>query len=271
MRNNNLPAFIIIGAMKSATTSLHYYLDLHPEISMSKRKELNFFIDRNWEKGINWYKKQFNKNNLIKGEASPEYSKFPFYKNVPERMSKTLPDVKIIYLVREPIKRLISHLHHDLRKSRIETKNLDSILNNPSNKYLLTSKYFFQIEQYFPYFSKDQFLILTTEELNDSPAQTLEKVFKFIGVDSDFYTKEFTVKKHASGGRKIIANPFLHKFLKNKFYYNYLTKTGLFRTINVERPKLSENLIAKLRNELREDIFKLEKLMGRKLHEWNLK
>ena len=82
MHAHSLPDFIVIGAMKSGTTSLHYYCDSHKEISMAP-KEINFFNENfNWKKWIDWYKKQFKKNDCIKGEVSPSYSKFHLYKNV---------------------------------------------------------------------------------------------------------------------------------------------------------------------------------------------
>ena len=55
-----LPNVIIIGAMKCGTSSMHNYLDAHPEISMSRRKELNFFsFDRHWARGEDWYSQSF--------------------------------------------------------------------------------------------------------------------------------------------------------------------------------------------------------------------
>ena len=67
-----LPDFIIIGTMKGGTTSLHHYLSQHPEIFMSKQKELNFFIEeRNRRRGLKWYESQFNGTERIRGEASP--------------------------------------------------------------------------------------------------------------------------------------------------------------------------------------------------------
>jgi len=92
----SLPDFIIIGAMKAATTSLHYYLNLHPQISMSREKELNFFVKKqNWRKGIAWYKSNFNSKEQLAGEASPNYTNFPFFKGVPERMHAVVPDIKL--------------------------------------------------------------------------------------------------------------------------------------------------------------------------------
>jgi hypothetical protein len=65
-----LPNLIVIGAQKCGTSVLHYYLSLHPEVSMSRPKELNFFIEeRNWPRGVDWYKQQFDADARVRGEA----------------------------------------------------------------------------------------------------------------------------------------------------------------------------------------------------------
>ena len=85
-----LPNLIIIGAAKAGTTSLPFYLGLHPHISMSKEKELDFFArERNWNKGIEWYESQFNANVQICGEASPCYTNYPILKGVADNLIKT--------------------------------------------------------------------------------------------------------------------------------------------------------------------------------------
>lgn len=107
-----LPNFIIIGAMKCGTTSLHFYLNQHPQIFMSQKKELNFF-SRYWDFGVDWYSSKFpNKENMICGEASPSYSKFQVWPNVPQRIHAIIPHAKIIYLVRNPIERIRSQYVH---------------------------------------------------------------------------------------------------------------------------------------------------------------
>ena len=80
------PNFILIGAARSGTTSLHKYLESHPEIFMSEIKEINFFSnERYWKKGINWYEAHFNKaKGKAIGEASTSYTNYPLIKDVPK-------------------------------------------------------------------------------------------------------------------------------------------------------------------------------------------
>ena len=88
-----LPNLIVIGAAKCGTTSLHEYLDAHPEIAMSREKELYFFIEeKNWNKGLAWYESNFDPHARVRGESSPGYTVFPLYQGVPERMAAIVPN-----------------------------------------------------------------------------------------------------------------------------------------------------------------------------------
>ena len=94
-----LPNLIVIGAAKCGTTSLHEYLNEHPEISMSSEKELYFFVEeKNLGKGLAWYESQFDPSAPVRGESSPGYSALPLYRGVPERMAETIPDAKLVVI-----------------------------------------------------------------------------------------------------------------------------------------------------------------------------
>src|SRR5689334_9595383 len=98
-----LPNVIVIGGLKCGTTSLHHYLNLHPEIEMSRPKELNFFVEElNWDLGPDWYAAHFNASAPVRGETSPHYTARPRYDGVAERMRATLDDARLIYMVRDP-------------------------------------------------------------------------------------------------------------------------------------------------------------------------
>ena len=162
-RKGTLPNLIIIGAQKCATTSLHYYLNLHPEISMSKGKELNFFVSEyNWYKGVEWYKSNFIGTARIHGESSPSYTDYPFLKGVPERMYSIVPKVKLIYILRDPIDRIISQ-YVQWYTRRGENRTLEDGLKHldNTNRYIRRSKYFMQLKQYLDYFPRSNILIIT--------------------------------------------------------------------------------------------------------------
>src|SRR5439155_19126191 len=101
-RNPVLPNLIIIGASKGGTTSLHEYLSYHPQIFMSKSKELAFFDTRlRWRRGLDWYKSNFDASFPVNGEASPQYALYPSVPGVPGRLKDVLNDPKFIYVIRD--------------------------------------------------------------------------------------------------------------------------------------------------------------------------
>src|SRR6266480_7909195 len=80
-----LPNLIVLGAQKCGTSGLHYYLSLHPEVWMSRPKELNFFLEeRNWNRGVDWYRRHFDPDARVRGEASPNYTAYPHHLGVAE-------------------------------------------------------------------------------------------------------------------------------------------------------------------------------------------
>jgi hypothetical protein len=187
-----LPDFIVIGAMKSGTTSLHHYLSCHPELAMTTEKEPTFFTaEGNWTRGLDWYRSQFEGNGRLRGEASPDYTKFPRHAGVPARMHAILPHAKLIYLVRDPIERLVSH-YIDAYSFRRANAPLDEVLHEPEGRhYVACSKYFLQLEQYLPYYDFEQFLVVATEDLAARRQETLARIFRFLEVDDSFDSPEF--------------------------------------------------------------------------------
>ncbi len=194
-----LPNLIVIGARKCATTSMHYYLNLHDEIFMSETfKELNFFVrSQRWEKGLSWYKRQFPISARVRGESSPNYTRFPMLEGVPERMHSLIPDTKLIYMVRDPVEQVISAYHHDF-KSGSESRTLEEIMKYDlkENPYIYDASYYFQLKQFLNYYSDKQILVVAAEHLKERPFETMQRIFKFLGVDSAFRSEEFNVMKN---------------------------------------------------------------------------
>jgi hypothetical protein len=268
----HLPNLIVIGAMKCATTSLHYYLGLHPEIFMSPKKELNFFISQgNWHRGLAWYKSNFTGEAKIYGESSPNYANYPFSWVVPERIHALVPEAKLIYIVRDPIDRIISHYVHQYAVGREHRMLSEALANLEDNPYISRSMYAMQLEPYLETFPQSQLLVIAQEDLCSHRKETLREVFRFLEVDDSFYCREFLHMKHKSVGkrRKMDAVPSLNRIAENVLdQVPPLTRRNLKPLLHlsfshkVERPPLDEPLRQELIDYLEDDAHRFRQLTG---------
>jgi Sulfotransferase domain len=178
---SSLPHFIIVGAMKCGTTSLHRWMGTHPRIARSSLKETNYFA-RNHDKGLAWYKSLFGTEKDFAFEASPNYAKRHLFEGVPERMATLLPQVKIIYMLRDPIERIRSHYGHNVAVGR-ERRPISEVAKDDA--YLKTSMYHFQLQAYLDYFPREQILLVPSEALWREPAGWFGEILSFVDITCD--------------------------------------------------------------------------------------
>ena len=273
-----LPNLIVIGAQKCGTSVLHYYLSLHPEVSMSKPKELNFFIEeRNWPRGPDWYKAHFDASAHVRGEASPNYTASPQHAGVPERMHSLVPDAKLIYLVRDPLARIAAHWVHNYAKRR-EKGTLAETLAHPNTSYVTRSMYAMQLERFLEHYPMEQVLVMQQSELRHERMPTLRRVFEFIGVDPDFNHPRFEQERHQTS-RKTRATRLAVRLEKlgrtragsripSNFWLVLDDRLPLRRAI--ERPDVAAALSPDTLEALRADARRLRELTGRDFSNWKL-
>jgi len=268
-----LPTFIVIGAMKCGTSSLHYYLSLHPEISMSRWKELDFFVaEDNWCRGVAWYEAQFPDGGKIRGEASPKYTFYQRHAGVPQRMASIVPEAKLIYLVGDPLERMVSHYVHLVEEGK-EKRTLDEALAAPGdNAYICRSQYYSQIVQYLDCFVPSQVLVIAKEDLLGERQRTLDSVFRFLQV-RPFAHPSYSQERNPSHGKRrktrvglamashapfkwlMHVNPTLRWHLERLLYLPFSTA--------ITRPRLSEDRRAELSRMLRDEVARFEQFAGR--------
>ena len=277
-----LPNLIIIGAMKSATTSLHYYLSLHPQISMSREKELNFFArELNWRKGLEWYRSNFRGSGVIFGESSPSYTNYPYFSGVPERMHAVVPTAKLIYIVRNPMERVISN-YVQRHANHLENRTFEEALRDlEDNPYVVRSRYFFQLERYLSFYPRDNILVISTEALLKHRERTLNKVFEFLGVEPAFHSLRFSKILHRSRHKRrknwlgLLIESVLgseHRGLLQRLppELRYRADKLIYWPLSkkLERPKLSESLKQKLLEHFSDDVRRLAAYTGEDFAEW---
>lgn len=259
---------------------------MHPQVFLPEKiKNLEFFDERdNWDKGIEWYKSFFIGNgaeNKVIGEVSTEYSKYPGAVGVPANMASTIPDAKLIYLVRNPLERIISHYIHMVGAAAAENRNVNDALRNVSNNpYIDYSRYYYQLKQYLPFYKKKQILIICSEDLKNNRSQTLRKLFKFIGVDPEIkIDKEVRANMRSDRKRWNHVGAIIRK--SNKLYnkYNYFKSrfpqagelADYFFSTPIQTPIINFEIREKLILTLTDDVQQLEKFSGMDFKEWNLK
>jgi hypothetical protein len=191
-----LPNLIIVGGAKCGTTSLHYYLSLHPEIFMSRPKEVDFFIEEgNWNKGRDWYESRFEGSpKPVVGEASPLYTRYPILRSVPERMHSVVPNAKLIYLVRDPMERLISQFIDDSSKLDPSRDLRAALFPFETSPLVMPSLQCLQLEQFLPYYPLSRILVIAAQDLSQNRAATMTRVFRFLGVDETFTSRNFSLE-----------------------------------------------------------------------------
>ena len=278
--DGNLPNLIIIGAAKCGTTSLHYYLGLHPEIYVAREKELHFFVnEKNWHKGIEWYKSNFRGDARIYAEASPSYAAYPTFEGVPRRMHAIVPETRLIYILRNPIERMISLYINNYADGK-EDRKIEEVLSNlDDNHYISTSKYFMQIEQYLNYFPESNILITTLEDLHQQRLPTLKRIFRFLALDDSFHSPDFYRIKHQSTKKRrknqmgLLLKRMYEATIAKMLRADLRMDIGQFFAIpfstRIERPILSESLQTKIIDYLHDDMSCLRAYTGRNFDCWS--
>lgn len=215
-----LPTFFIIGAAKAGTTSLHYYLDQHPEVQMSAVKETNFFagpangipypvgrVDR-----LEEYEALFDPAFPVRGEASPSYSNAPRRAGVPQRIKELVPEARFVYLVRDPIDRLVSQFQMRVADGKAQLSFREAIAELDAvdpHSYHLTCQSFYgrQLELYLEEFPQERILVIDQARLRRERDQALAEAFGFLGVDPGFRTSAFDSELFKGGGKPRYPRP----------------------------------------------------------------
>ena len=278
-RRGTLPNLIVIGGLKCGTTSLHHYLNLHPEIEMSRPKELNFFVaELNWELGPDWYAGHFAPGAAVSGETSPHYTNRPRFQGVADRMRGTIPGARLIYRVRDPIDRMLSHYLHNVAGG-YEERPLDEALADERSAYVDRSRYAFQLEPYLDTFGSASIRVISREELKDERALTMRGLFEFLGVDPTFtseqFEREWETGSGKGGGRfrimdRAVRLPGLRSLDRNFDRLPERLRWVVERLVHdpdsgaAPKPELPAELRRRLEELFRDDVAQLELIAGRR-------
>jgi hypothetical protein len=234
-----LPNFLVIGATKGGTTSLHHYLGQHPEIFVLPQKETNFFaqdsslclIDQTVTSKEE-YAALFADAGDAKaiGETSPAYLAVP---DTPELIAKMIPDIKLITILRNPIERAHSHFLMRKRQGKETRETLEECLQiddlDPMRSYKSRGFYGEQLERYRKQFPMEQIHVFLYEDFLEDPLQVCKECSQFLDVD-DTFTPDMSEKHN--------VNPSTSSPMSD-------AEKALLQDLYREDIKLTENIIGR--------------------------
>lgn len=285
-----LPNFLVIGAQKAGTTWLYDVLGKHPDIFLPDTKELSYFCQQDSDGNefdhfdrlnLSWYEEFFSARtteNAV-GEISPMYL---CDEHAPERIAATLPGVKLIAVLREPVERAASEYWMTFNKLA-SMAPLAEILEKDDNLILRRGLYSKQLETYFSLFPRENILVLFFEEMMADRNAAVDRICRFLGVDPALQPREglseasnpatayrsrwlhTTSVKIATALRASKALSWLPRLLK-KTGFNEKVKS--LNAMGFDKPALTAQERAILRSFYAEDREKLERLLERKIDAW---
>jgi len=279
--------FLVIGAQKSATTSLFRYLSAHPSIYMPPEKELDFFSDdERVARGLPFYLREyFSRGDPGRrwGEASPSYMASP---RTPERIARLLPDARLVAILRNPVTRALSHWRMARGRSLEDRAFAESVAAlaahgpaherdpDPERDYLALGEYGRILSRYLDHFDPSRLLVLFAEDLAWDVAGQLRRAYRFLDVAADFRSPVFERRFHVTGEKRwgalrglldsAAAKRLAHGVVPERWLrrWNHWILTE-FATDATPPEPIDRETRERLRRHFRADVERLETLLGR--------
>jgi len=297
--DNNIksPSFFIVGSQKCGTTTLHNWLNQDSRINLPKYKETHFF-STHYNKGINWYIKQFIRGDyLLRGEIDPSYIFFP---NVFKRIKRDIKNPKFIFIFRKPLDR--SYSHYMMTKSRgheklsfneainIENKRLQDrdVFSFTHYSYLKRSEYATQLNNFFKFFNESDCIYIKFDDLfnKNLSKKILKNIYDFLGLEFQ-NNIDFNIKKNTASISKtnfITKNLYNHTFLRKimkkiiisrdlrykikNFIDDYNRKPMDSELLKIEKTKIFNNLSDDIIQWNNEQVKKVMEIIKIDLTDW---
>lgn len=268
-----LPDFIIIGAMKSATSTLQQQLARQPGIFMSDPKEPNFFSDDpQFRKGLAWYSALFAQASPddLTGEASTHYTKLPTYPQSLQRMHELVPGARLVYVMRHPIERLVSHYIHEWSMGNIDCGIDEAVRKCP--EMIAYGKYAMQLDPFFAAYGRKAVLPVFFDRLTCAPQAELERVCRHVGYQGVPVWAHDAEPSNVSSKRLrrfplygiVVQSPLATKLRRALIPKSWRDRVKAGLTMQ-NRPVLSRQLEIELEREFDQDLARLGEWLGQPL------
>jgi hypothetical protein len=273
---------IVIGAAKAGTTSLHTYLDLHPEIAMSLVKEMRFFTDPEGPAWLGQYQASFPAGTRYRGESTPQYTKWPLFPGVVDRIFEQTPLARLIYLVRDPVERALAEYVEEATWG-VMSEDIEDELEDAEaghNRLIAPSRYATQLREFHRRFDSAQIMVVDLDDMAEDPAKALTRIFGFLGL-APVDLEQSALRPQNTWGSKGI-HPRWYRALRrplliraaHRMPTRHLTAVQTFvaRRISrpVARPRPSDATVGRLRALLAPEIAELRELTGLEFKNWSV-
>lgn len=270
------PLFICLGVPKAATTWIHRQLEAHPEVSATSSKEINYW-GVNYSHGPEWYISQFPTRQASRVHAEVAVSYFG-NKEALQRMAADLQNVRFMVSLRNPYERALSHYWMMIRSGTFEGSLSEAIEVNP--RILDFSLYASRMETFLEVFPHEILHVAMVDDLETNPRLYLQRIYDFINVDLQIVPDELEDRVNP-GRTKSTADVALFHVQRIAqrlgLKRGHLLRLGLWRPIEAvwgrlsvrfPKPEASDNDLEILDLRLREDVLRLEEILGRSLSHW---
>jgi len=227
--------YLIIGAQKSGTTSLHHYITAHLLVAPPRKKEVHFF-DKHVKKGSRWYHRHFSWDKKeLQGEATPYYI---FDKNCPSLVHNYHKDIKIIAILRDPVERAFSHYRMNVERGDENLTFMEALQQEDLRitkdakamrlySYKKRGEYASQLDVWYDQFRSEQILTLRYEDFFDTPWLQVQSVYRFLGLPAYYGSQQnfFSNRNKDNsplpeGAKKYLTHYFAGPNQKLKDQYN---------------------------------------------------
>lgn len=268
---NSPPDFVIIGAMKAATSTLHDQLAQQRGIAMSDPKEPCFFSDDEvFARGLEWYGMCFTAaaEGDLRGESSTHYAKLPSLPHAAERLHAHRPDARIVYVLRQPIDRLVSHFMHGWSEGWYGDSIAEAVERDAS--LVDYGRYAMQLRPWLDRFGADRVLLVAYDVLRSRPQEELDRLGRFLGADSPLIWRDDLGARNVSTER--IRQGWFRRWFVDPAWATALRRAAVPKALRTrvregmqmrQRPTLAEGDRARLAAIFDADLAELSAWIGR--------
>jgi len=272
---------IVIGAMRAGTTALYRVFLESGLVAVPECKETDFYLSKeNFARGLGWYRKQFGNSDLPWVDFCPNYTKRDMFPGAPARTYENAPNSKLIFIARDPVARAESQYKHTFMHSASLAEPADVFDTHEGEHILMVSKYAYQLEPYFEYWSKDDILILDFNDLLANSSSVFRRIAEHIGL-APSAVEHLSNLPEANSGEEIRKMPR---------WWGQMRDTGMGRYVRsraprvlidslraavktrkpVEVPEFDDRIRSNLAQKLETDASRFRELTGKPFRSWSV-